>query len=63
MSRTAERGKRLGRRHNRGIAELVSGRHETVVFWTVAVVILVSIAGHGITGTPFSRRLTTSARI
>ena len=33
---------------------------ENVVFWTVAVVILVSIAAHGITGTPLSRRLRPS---
>jgi len=30
---------------------------ENVVFWTVAIVILVSIVAHGITGTPLSRRL------
>ena len=30
---------------------------ENRIFWTVAVVILVSITVHGITGTPLSRRL------
>jgi hypothetical protein len=30
---------------------------ENRVFWTVTVVILVSIAVHGITGTPVGRRL------
>ena len=30
---------------------------ENVVFWTVAVTILVSITAHGITGTPLTRRL------
>ena len=30
---------------------------ENVVFWTVAVAILVSITAHGITGTPVTRRL------
>ena len=33
---------------------------ENVVFWTVAVVILISITVHGITGTPLSRRLRPS---
>jgi NhaP-type Na+/H+ or K+/H+ antiporter len=30
---------------------------ENLVFWTVAVTILVSIAAHGVTGTPLTRRL------
>lgn len=30
---------------------------ENVVFWTVAVAILLSIAAHGVTGTPLTRRL------
>ena len=31
--------------------------HENLAFWTVAVTILVSIAAHGVTGTPLTRRL------
>ena len=30
---------------------------ENLVFWTVAVAILISITAHGITGTPLTRRL------
>ena len=36
---------------------VLAREQETVVFWTVAVTVLLSIAAHGITGAPFTSRL------
>ncbi len=38
-------------------AGILSGGESETLFWTVAVVVLVSIVVHGITGTPVTRRL------
>ena len=38
-------------------ADVLSTAEETILFWTVAVTVLVSIVAHGVTGAPLTRRL------